>query len=65
MAPEAKNSQAFNKYLEATYVQTGFDGYRRDLEKKYIPAQITYYGGYAAIVLKIYRDRTIKLAWTF
>lgn len=65
LAPEAKNTLAFNKYLEATYAQTEADSYRRSLEKKYVPKKLTVFGGYTAILFKMYKDQSVKLAWSF
>lgn len=65
LAPEAKHTEAYNKYLEATYAQTGLDRYRKTLEKQYVPQEVKLYGGYLAIMMKVYKDQQVKLAWTF
>jgi hypothetical protein len=68
LAPEISkgdDTAAIRAFAKATYVQTGMNVSVKNIEKRLISDSMRTYGGYVALVTKVFTERKITYEFRF
>lgn len=68
LSPElarGSETQALRAFMKATYLQTGMDKSVKNIEKEYVTDSMRAYGGYVAVLAKVFTERKITYEFRF